>query len=123
MQIVFQNPAEALNPRHTVASAIARPARLLNRLGRRDAEREVERLLAAVRLPAGTAAKYPAELSGGERQRVALARALAARPDLLVCDEVTSRSTSRSKPSSLTCCLTCGTAWASHCCSLRTTSA
>ena len=90
VQIVFQNPTEALNPRHTVASAIARPARLLNRLGRREAEREVERLLAAVRLPAGTAAKYPAELSGGERQRVALARALAARPDLLVCDEVTS---------------------------------
>ena len=90
IQIVFQNPTEALNPRHTVASAIARPARLLNRLGRRDAEHEVERLLEAVRLPAGTAAKYPAELSGGERQRVALARALAARPDLLVCDEVTS---------------------------------
>ena len=90
VQIVFQNPAEALNPRHTVESAIARPARQLNGLGRREAEREVKRLLEAVRLPAGTAAKYPAELSGGECQRVALARALAARPDLLVCDEVTS---------------------------------
>ncbi len=90
IQIVFQNPAEALNPRHSVADEIARPARLLQGMGSRAAAAEVERLLEAVRLPARIARRYPRELSGGERQRVAIARALAAGPDVLVCDEITS---------------------------------
>ena len=90
IQIVFQNPAEALNPRHTVADEVARPARLLQRMGRRAAAAEVARLLEAVRLPTRLAGRYPRELSGGERQRVAIARALAAGPDLLICDEITS---------------------------------
>ena len=88
--IVFQNPAEALNPRHTVISSVARPARILRGLGRADADAEARRLLEAVRLPGRIAERYPGELSGGERQRVAIARALAGRPDVLVCDEVTS---------------------------------
>jgi peptide/nickel transport system ATP-binding protein len=87
---VFQNPAEALNPRQTVAAAIARPARLLRGLQPGAAQAEVHRLLDAVRLPARLARRYPGELSGGERQRVAIARALASRPDVLICDEVTS---------------------------------
>lgn len=90
IQIVFQNPADALNPRHTVADAVARPAQLLCGLGRREATAEVAGLLDRVRLPARIAGRYPAELSGGERQRVAIARALAAGPELIVCDEVTS---------------------------------
>jgi peptide/nickel transport system ATP-binding protein len=90
IQIVFQNPNDSLNPRHRVGDAIARPARVLRDLSSRDAAAETARLLERVRLPARIAERYPGELSGGERQRVAIARALAARPDLVVCDEVTS---------------------------------
>jgi len=90
IQIVFQNPFESLNPRHRVGASIERPLRVLRRLSRADAEREVGMLLERVRLPARVANRFPVELSGGERQRVAIARALAAQPDLLICDEVTS---------------------------------
>jgi peptide/nickel transport system ATP-binding protein len=90
IQIVFQNPFASLNPRHRVRASIVRPLRVLRRLSRADADREVGELLERVRLPARLADRFPGELSGGERQRVALARALAAKPDLLICDEVTS---------------------------------
>jgi len=90
IQIVFQNPFESLNPRHRVAASIERPLRVLRRLSRADAQREVGDLLERVRLPKRLGDRFPIELSGGERQRVAIARALAAKPDLLVCDEVTS---------------------------------
>jgi peptide/nickel transport system ATP-binding protein len=90
LQIVFQNPYDSLNPRHRVSDAISRPARVLRDLPQSQAEAEVGELLEHVRLPARLARRFPGELSGGERQRVAIARALAARPDLLVCDEITS---------------------------------
>ena len=90
VQLVFQNPAEALNPRRTVADQVGRPAALLRGLKRADLAAETDRLLDAVRLPSRVKSRYPAELSGGERQRVAIARALAADPEVLVCDEVTS---------------------------------
>jgi peptide/nickel transport system ATP-binding protein len=90
IQIVFQNPNDSLNPRHRAGDAIARPARVLRGLSAREAEVETTRLLERVRLPARVAERFPGELSGGERQRVAIARALAAKPDLVVCDEITS---------------------------------
>jgi peptide/nickel transport system ATP-binding protein len=90
IQIVFQNPGDALNPRQNVGTAIARPARGLRGLSARDATAEVSRLLELVRLPQRLVERYPAELSGGERQRVGIARALAANPDVVICDEVTS---------------------------------
>jgi peptide/nickel transport system ATP-binding protein len=90
IQIVFQNPTEALNPRHTVRDAVERPARVLQRMSGRDADLELRRLLDAVRLPSRMAERYPRELSGGEVQRVAIARALAAGPEVIVCDEITS---------------------------------
>jgi peptide/nickel transport system ATP-binding protein len=90
IQIVFQNPNDSLNPRHLVGDTIARPARVLLNLSRKEARETVGELLERVRLPAGLASRFPPELSGGERQRVAIARALAAHPDLVVCDEITS---------------------------------
>lgn len=90
VQMVFQNPADTLNPRQDVGTAIARPASLLRGLSRAEAAAEVERLLDAVRLPVRYAERFPHELSGGQRQRVSIARALAADPSVVVCDEITS---------------------------------
>lgn len=87
LQLVAQNPYEALNPYLTVGETLSRPLQTLRGLNRRAAAAEVARLLAAVRLPPAYAGRRPGQLSGGERQRVALARAFAAEPALLVADE------------------------------------
>lgn len=90
IQMVFQNPQEALNPYLTVGEALRRPLMRLGGLTRDEAEQRVVRLLEAVKLDASYAARYPAQLSGGERQRVAIARAFAADPDLILLDEAVS---------------------------------
>jgi oligopeptide/dipeptide ABC transporter ATP-binding protein len=90
IQIVFQNPDRSLNPSETVALAIERPLRLFDQTAPIASRREAAQLLERVRLPVSKLDRYPRELSGGEKQRVAIARALAARPSLLVCDEISS---------------------------------
>ncbi|UGY92407.1 ABC transporter ATP-binding protein [Streptomyces gobiensis] len=90
IQLVPQNPADSLDPSRTVGEQVARPAKLLRGLSTRDAGVAALDMLDRVRLPSPVATRLPGELSGGERQRVAIARALVARPELLICDEITS---------------------------------
>ncbi len=87
LQIVFQNPEEALNPFMTVGESLRRPLITLRGLPNEEADQRVAQLLAAVSLPAAYAQRRPDQLSGGEKQRVAIARAFAADPDLLISDE------------------------------------
>jgi oligopeptide transport system ATP-binding protein len=86
-QMIFQDPAESLDPRMSVRSIIEEPFSI-HRLGSRAERLQwVDMLLDRVGLPASAADRYPFEFSGGQRQRIGIARALALKPKLIVCDE------------------------------------
>ena len=90
IQMIYQIPDVALNPRQTLLDIIGRPVRFYFGRSSDQVRDRVAELLRLIDLPESFISRYPTELSGGQKQRVSIARALAAEPDLIICDEVTS---------------------------------
>ena len=90
VQFVYQMADTALNPRHRIRDILGRPVEFYRDLKGGEKESQIHNLLEMVELPAQFGDRYPHELSGGQKQRVSLARALAAGPEVVLCDEVTS---------------------------------
>ena len=88
MQIIFQDPIAALDPRMTLGKIVSRPlATFEPGLGRKEARARAIEALQQVGLSADFADRYPHELSGGQAQRVGIARAIVGRPKMIICDE------------------------------------
>lgn len=87
IQMIFQDPAESLNSRHTIEEILSEPFQIQS-IGDGSYHRnQVEKLLDTVGLPKTARHKYPHEFSGGQKQRIGIARAIALKPKLIVCDE------------------------------------
>ena len=87
MQMIFQDPFESLNSRHTVGGILEESFVIHKQLDGKDRKRKVEQLLDKVGLSSSAADRYPHEFSGGQRQRIGIARAISLNPKLIVCDE------------------------------------
>jgi peptide/nickel transport system ATP-binding protein len=90
LQMIYQMPDTALNPKQKVRKILGRPLSFYFGMSSKERENRILELLDVTELPENYIERYPPELSGGEKQRICIARALAANPDLIICDEVTS---------------------------------